>query len=109
MNGYENYNINVLEIKKLREEVIRKKIEENPELVELIIENFSLSRIQEKYIAKSREYNENSYSKKKIKEEEIIFVSMLDSLYELNANSSSLKDVEPDVIENYIDYLTRNE
>ncbi len=39
-----------------------------------IIEMYALKRVKDKYILKHRDFNENSYSKKKIREEEIIFI-----------------------------------
>ncbi len=59
--------------KKCRESFCENYLEENPILSPMIIDYWNLKRIKYKYITKTRMYDENSYSKKKIKEEEMIF------------------------------------
>lgn len=70
-----------LDNKKFRQIMCENFINENPIISNAIIENWDLKRIDLKYRAKTRCYDENSYSKQKIKEEEIIFQKKL-SLYQ---------------------------
>lgn len=63
-----------LEIKKCRELLCRNYVEENPIITEAIIDYWKLNRIDDKYRKQIRVYDENSYSKRKIKEEEITFL-----------------------------------
>ncbi len=60
--------------KKCRESFCENYLDENPILSPMIIDYWNLQRIKYKYITKTRMYDENSYSKKKIKEEEMIFL-----------------------------------
>ncbi|WOO87934.1 hypothetical protein RZE82_03120 [Mollicutes bacterium LVI A0039] len=75
MTTYTHINlfIDVLDNKKFRELICETYIEENPKLSQHLVEFWNLKRINHKYITKTRLYNENSYSKRKIQDEEIIF------------------------------------
>ncbi len=64
----------LIDNKKCRESFCRNYLSENPILSPMIIEYWDLNRITKKYLTKERLYDENSYSKKKIKEEETIFL-----------------------------------
>ncbi len=66
--------MDLLPNKRCREAFCKNYIEENPMLSPLIINYWSLNRVQNKYVNKTRLYTENSYSKKKIREEEMIFI-----------------------------------
>lgn len=63
--------------KKLREILCNDYIEKNELLALIIIKYFNLKRFQKKYVLNNRFYDENSYSKKKIFEEEIIFLTLM--------------------------------
>lgn len=62
------------ENKSTRENVMKNALEQYPEICEKIIDIYDLKRVNDKYILKIRDYSENSYSKKKIRYEEIIFL-----------------------------------
>lgn len=66
--------ISIIKNKKSREIFCKTYISENPMLSEHIIDFWQLQRINKKYITKERLYDENSYSKRKIREEEVIFI-----------------------------------
>ncbi len=68
-----NLMVDFLNNKHCREILCRNYVSENPLMTDLIIRYWSLGRIEQKYISESRQFNENSYSKRKVKEEEIIF------------------------------------
>lgn len=73
--------IDILHNKKTRQLLCINYIDENPNLSAIIVEFWQLNRIKNKYILQIRPYDENSYSKQKIKEEEIIFLRK-QSLYQ---------------------------
>ncbi len=60
--------------KSTRENLINMILSQYEDLSHIIIKKYSLDRIQDKYITKHRTFIDNSYSKKKIKEEEIVFI-----------------------------------
>ncbi len=60
--------------KSTRENFINLVFKDYEDLSFIIVEKYELNRIHDKYISKHRAFIENSYSKKKIKEEEIIFL-----------------------------------
>lgn len=60
--------------KRVREVLCQNFVTENPIITDVIIEYWKLKRINLKYCLKTRFYDENSYSKQKIREEEIIFI-----------------------------------
>lgn len=60
--------------KKFREILCENCVTENPIITEAIIDYWNLKRVDAKYRKKNRFYDENSYSKQKIREEEIIFI-----------------------------------
>ncbi len=62
------------EIKKYREMVCRTYITEDNRLSMEVINNWKFKRIYEKYVTKTRMYNENSYSKKMMRLEEKRFI-----------------------------------
>ncbi len=64
----------LLENKAFRDQMCSTYTVENEMITEDIIKNFNLKRFEHKYILKDRMYNENSYSKKKIRFEESIFI-----------------------------------
>lgn len=66
--------IEFLDNKRCREILCTNYVIENPLMTEKIINYWNLNRIDQKYRRKTRLFNENSYSKRKIKEEEIMFV-----------------------------------
>lgn len=57
-----------------RENVIRTSFKKRKVESEQIIKLYKLKRVEAKYIKEYRDFSENSYSKKKIREEEIIFI-----------------------------------
>lgn len=63
--------------KKAREILINVYINENTELADEIIRHWELCRFKNKYIYKKRFYDDNSYNKKKIRNEEIIFIQKI--------------------------------
>lgn len=63
-----------VENKSTRENIIKSGVRTYPVECEKIANIYDLKRVKDKYILKIRNYDENSYSKKKIKEEEVIFV-----------------------------------
>ncbi len=60
--------------KRVREILCKNFVDENPIITEAIIEQWNLKRINLKYREQTRLYDENSYSKQKIREEEILFI-----------------------------------
>ncbi len=60
--------------KSTRENLINMIFEQYEELSYIIINKYELDRIKDKYVTKHRSFIDNSYSKKKIKEEEIVFI-----------------------------------
>ncbi|WOO87907.1 hypothetical protein RZE82_02980 [Mollicutes bacterium LVI A0039] len=65
------------ECKKYREMICKTYIEEDYDLAIAIINNWKLKRIEEKYILKTRMYDENSYSKKMIRVDEKCFINKI--------------------------------
>lgn len=63
----------IVENKKFRELICTTYIAENFDISKQIVSFWNLNRIVDKYIDRSRMYDENSYSKRKIKDEEVIF------------------------------------
>ncbi len=70
----------VINNKKSRELFCRVFITENPLLIKRIISHWELERINHKYILKDRMYDENSYSKKQIRNEEKLFLRVVTTL-----------------------------
>lgn len=64
----------MIQNRKVREVCISKYTAENQLLTQQIIKEFNLTRIDQKYVQKSRDYTENSYSRMKIMEEEINYL-----------------------------------
>lgn len=60
--------------KSTREAVINKFLNDYTKLSQDIIKHYNLKRFNDKYITEHRNFTENSYSKKKIREEEILFI-----------------------------------
>lgn len=63
-----------LKNKRVREILCQNFVNENPIITEAIIDHWNLKRIDLKYRKKTRFYDENSYSKQKIREEELLFL-----------------------------------
>lgn len=76
MSGVTNIKIltRCMNNKRVREVFCKNFVEENPIITEAIIEHWNLKRINLKYREQTRLYDENSYSKQKIREEEILFI-----------------------------------
>lgn len=66
--------LKILNQKRLREITCENYIVENPIISNSIIEFWGLKRINMKYRTKERLFDENSYSKQKMREEELIFL-----------------------------------
>lgn len=66
-----------LDKKKLREIMCENFMEENPIISDAIIEFWELNRVDMKYRTKTRKFDENSYSKQKVKEEEQIYIKKI--------------------------------
>lgn len=66
--------LKILNQKRLREITCENYIVENPIISNSIIEFWGLKRINMKYRTKERKFDENSYSKQKMREEELIFI-----------------------------------
>lgn len=66
--------IRCFNIKKYREFLCKTFILENEDLSLKVIEEFNFKTIHDKYISKERMYDENSYSKKKVRKEEKNFM-----------------------------------
>lgn len=63
--------------KKTRENLVNDFIYQYPELSLLIINESNLQRLADKYIRDFRKYDENSYSRRKIKHEELTFIEQM--------------------------------
>ncbi|WOO87764.1 hypothetical protein RZE82_02215 [Mollicutes bacterium LVI A0039] len=72
-----DFMASLLSEKKYREYLCKKYIEDNHELSIDIIKEFDYQMINNKYVLKNRMYVEGSYSKSKIKKQEIQFISKL--------------------------------
>lgn len=78
--------------KSTRENLIASSISEYHNLCMEIIEVYDLKRVNDKYVMKIRDYTENSYSKKKIKEEEVIFIRK--SYMYLNLHKAMIQNIK---------------
>lgn len=74
----------IVENKGTRERVIKNAIEQYYDLCLKVLAIYELERVNDKYFRQIREYTENSYNKKKIKEEEIIFIRKIFVCYKIN-------------------------
>lgn len=82
----------IVENKGTRERVIKNSIEEYYDLCLKVLAVYELERVNDKYFRQIRDYTENSYNKKKIKEEEIIFIRKIFVCYKIyNAISECLE------------------
>ncbi len=74
---FEEFNLDILTTtlndKKARGILVDDYLKRKSDFSRLLIKRLNLKRINNKYILKTRFYDKNSYSKKKIKEEEMIF------------------------------------
>lgn len=73
----------IVENKGTRERVIKNSIEEYYDLCLKVLAVYELERVNDKYFRQIRDYTENSYNKKKIKEEEIIFIRKIFVCYKI--------------------------
>lgn len=81
----------IVENKGTRERVIKNAIEGYYDLCLKVLAIYGLERVNDKYFRQIRDYTENSYNKKKIKEEEIIFIRKIFVCYKIyNAVSDCL-------------------
>lgn len=78
-----------VENKGSRERMIQQCIDDYNEYCHLILDLYDLKRINDKYFLKIRDFTENSYNKKKIKEEEIIFLRKMFMCYKLSMSFDS--------------------
>lgn len=102
----------MIQNRKVREVCISKYTEENVLLTQQIINEFNLTRITHKYLQKSRDYTENSYSRMKIMEEEINyllciwiyepFVHLIEKQYLLSTHIGCAEKYENTEIDNEI-------
>lgn len=82
----------IVENKGTRERVIKNAIETYYDLCLKVLAIYELERVNDKYFRQIRDYTENSYNKKKIKEEEIIFIRKIFVCYKIyNAIINTLK------------------
>ncbi|WOO87446.1 hypothetical protein RZE82_00475 [Mollicutes bacterium LVI A0039] len=82
----------IVENKGTRERVIKQSIERYYDLCLKVIAIYELERVNDKYFRQIREYTENSYNKRKIKEEEIIFLRKIFVSYKIyNAITETLE------------------
>ncbi len=82
----------IVENKGTRERVIKNAIETYYDLCLKVLAIYELERVNDKYFRQIRDYTENSYNKKKIKEEEIIFIRKIFVCYKIhNAITDTLK------------------
>lgn len=82
----------IVENKGTRERVIKNAIEQYYDLCLKVLAIYELERVNDKYFRQIRDYTENSYNKKKIKEEEIIFIRKIFVCYKIyNAINDTLK------------------
>lgn len=94
----------ILQIKKIREEYISEYLKKDFHLVSKVTRELNLKKIHEKYISKVRKYDENSYAKKKMREEEIYFILMFFSINKVSsvrAKHADLDQREKDFISNF--------
>ncbi len=68
------YIKNMLEIKDVREMIVKEYIQYDKKLSKTIIELFKLKRINLKYVENLREYKDSYYSRNSLKSEEKIFI-----------------------------------
>lgn len=87
--------------KKIRENLLNILMDEEKTKFMEIIKKYDLKRINDKYILKINSYTQNSYNRNKIKEEELIILSIL-----LYINTVNQKSIE---LNNVIKALTKNE
>lgn len=73
----------IVENKGTRERVIKNAIEGYYDLCLKVLAIYGLERVNDKYFRQIRDYTENSYNKKKIKEEEIIFIRKIFVCYKI--------------------------
>lgn len=73
-----------VENKGSRERMIKQCITDYTEYCDLILDLYKLEKVNDKYFRKIREYDENSYNKRKIKEEEIIFLRKMFMCYKVS-------------------------
>ncbi len=82
----------LVENKGTRERVIKSAIDSYYDLCLKVLDIYELERVNDKYFRQIRDYTENSYNKKKIKEEEIIFIRKIFVCYKIsNAISETIK------------------
>lgn len=74
----------IVENKGTRERVIKKAISQYYDLCLKVLAIYELERVNDKYFREIRDYTENSYNKKKIKEEEIIFIRKVFVCYKIS-------------------------
>lgn len=82
----------IVENKGTRERVIKNAIEGYYPLCLKVLAIYELERVNDKYFRQIRDYTENSYNKKKIKEEEIVFIRKVFVCYKIfNTISETLE------------------
>ncbi len=74
----------IVENKGTRERVIKHAIAGYYDLCLKVLAIYELERVNDKYFRQIRDFTENSYNKKKIKEEEIIFLRKIFVCYKIS-------------------------
>lgn len=75
-----------VENKGTRERVIKQAIEEYYDVCLKVLAIYELERVNDKYFRQIRDFTENSYNKKKIREEEIIFLRKIFVCYKITSS-----------------------
>lgn len=73
----------VVENKGTRERIIKTLIEQYYDLCLKVLAIYDLERVNDKYFRQIKDYTENSYNKRKIKEEEVIFIRKIFVCYQI--------------------------
>ncbi len=92
--------------KATRENLISLVFKDYNDLSHTIVEKYGLKRMHDKYITKHRSFIDNSYSKKKIKEEEIIFLRkayVFKRVYEQIEENIKIKDMANQITSEVVD------
>ncbi len=85
------YIRHMLEIKDVREMIVKEYIQYDKKLSKTIIELFKLKRVNLKYIEKVREYKDSYYSRNSLKIEEKIFIVEILLIRELAKSYNSFE------------------
>ncbi|WOO89929.1 hypothetical protein R2F61_04265 [Mollicutes bacterium LVI A0078] len=73
-----------VENKGSRERMIKQCINDYSEYCDLVLDLYKLEKVNDKYFRQIRDYDENSYNKRKIREEEIIFLRKMFMCYKIS-------------------------